>query len=390
MSQNIPLAPPPLPGQGFAIPAAPPATTHEVASGIARWAISRGLIEQLPPAVDNVYLAPVPMLAFSHEAEQLLRLKEIQSISFSQTSSTIYIYTKKKVAQKDLQVLPTNLRQNSIVYPQGHLDTVGKGLGVSQGASYGIHKALSTGMDHYACGSSISPGNDRSAGTMGAMVRLPDGKIYGLTNNHVSALCSHVQPGTPILAPGVIDVGADVHPPFTLGFHARALEMKVGSVGNVDIAGNLDAAVFLLANTASMSSMQGSAFDTPIAIADPIEGMRVEKVGRTTRHTKGQIVSRELRPTGVNYQAQTYGFSGVIRFANVFTIHGLQSEFSSQGDSGSLVVQVDDRGHPLAAVGIIFAGGPDSIAPGGVKSLMLPIRPILQAFGAQLVGGHNV
>lgn len=375
-----PIAPPPPPL---------PLTTHQVASGIAKWAIARGLMESLPPDVDNLYLADVAPIPLSHDAEQILRHKEIQSISFNRATSTIYIYTRKKVTQKDQQTLPTNIQRNGIAYPQGHLDTIGKSQCAAQGAVYSLHQTAA-GVQFYACGSSISPGNDASAGTLGALVRLPDGQIYGLTNNHVSALCSHVAPNTPILAPGVIDVGPNSLPPFTLGFHTRALEMKVGSLGNIDIASNLDAAIFRLANIGQVSSMQGEAFDTPLRVEDPVEGMRVEKVGRTTRHTKGQIVGKELRPIGVTYQAQSYGFNGVIRFANVFTVHGLQSEFSTAGDSGSLVVAVDDHGRPTAAVGLIFAGGPDSMAPGGAKSSMLPLRPILEALNATLIGGHNV
>ncbi|VVP25156.1 hypothetical protein PS876_04040 [Pseudomonas fluorescens] len=377
MQQVPPLAPP------------PPLNTHEVASGIARWAISRGLIEPLPQGVDDQYLANVPPIPFSNDAEQILRQKEIQSISYNHTNRMIYIYTKRKVTKGDLQTLPSNLQRQGFSYPQGHMDTVGKNLSSAQGAVFSLRMIPGLGAT-YACGSSISPGNDASAGTLGALVRLPDGLIYGLTNNHVSALCSHVAPETPILAPGVVDVGPGGIAPFTLGFHTRALEMRVGSLGNVDIATNLDAAVFRINNPIQVSSMQGEAFDTPLAVLDPVEGMRVEKVGRTTRHTKGLIVGRELRPLNVAYQAQSYGFNGVIRFANVFTIHGHNSEFSMSGDSGSLVVAVDDMGRPLGAVGLIFAGGPDSSAPGGAKSSMLPLRPILEALNATLVGGHNV
>lgn len=388
MQQTIPAVPPsPLPAAAQPLP--PALSTHEVASGIAKWAISRGLIEPLPQGVDDQYLADVKHMPMSNDAEQILRQKEIQSISFNQTNNMIYIYTKRKVTNKDLQSLPSNLYRKGFAYPQGHMDTVGKHLSSAQGSVYALHNAPGVG-NTYACGSSISPGNDASAGTMGALVRMPDGEIYGLTNNHVSALCSHVAPGTPILAPGVIDVGPQSLPPFTLGFHTKALEMKVGSLGNIDIASNLDAAVFKINSANTVSSMQGQAFDTPLAILDPVEGMRVEKVGRTTRHTKGQIVGRELRPLAVAYQAPNYGFNGVIRFGNVFTIHGENAEFSMSGDSGSLVVAVDEHGRPIGAVGLIFAGGPDSSAPGGAKSSMLPLRPILEALNATLIGGHNV
>jgi hypothetical protein len=387
-------ASPPIPAglvpPGAAVPIAPPPlSTYQVASGIAKWAISRGLLPQLPADVDNTYLAGTALIPLSVDAEQILRHKGVDSIAYNEFTSTVFIYTVRKISQKDLKSLPQGIYRKGLAYPQGVVETVGKDQPKSQGATFALHQTVA-GSQHYSCGSSISPGNDASAGTLGALVRLADGLIYGLTNNHVSALCSHVQPGTPILAPGVLDVSPASIAPFTLGFHAHALEMHVGSVGNVDIASNTDAALFSIRNIGDISSMQGDAFDTPIAIADPVEGMRVEKVGRTTRHTKGLIVSRSLRPYGINYAAQSYGFSGTIWFANVFTVHGTTAEFSLSGDSGSLVVQVDDHGRPVAAVGLVFAGGNDSSAPGGAKSLILPIRPILHALGATLVGGHNV
>lgn len=369
-------------------PAAPPLSTYEAASGLARWAISKGLVHALPPDVDRAYLADIPMIPLPHEAEVILRQRGVESIAYNAPSRMIYVYTKRKVTQKELKSLPSSLRRHGISFPQGAIDDVGKGEISSQGAFYSVH--VSPAGRHYACGSSISPGNDPSAGTLGALVTLADGTIHGLTNNHVSALCSHVELATPILAPGVIDVRANGIDPFTIGFHVRALEMHHGSVGNIDISANTDAAIFRIKDALNVSSMQGNEYDTPTRVADPIEGMRVAKVGRTTGLTRGQIVSRELRPAGVNYHAQRHGFSSQMWFGNVFTIHGFGSEFSLGGDSGSLVVQVDELDRPIAAVGLIFAGGPDSSAPGNAKSLMLPLRPILEALEANLLGGHNV
>lgn len=389
MQHDVPPLPSGLMPAPTPLPLAPPQlTTYEVASGIAKWAVQRGLLPQLPAEVDSAYLAAVSPIPLSGDAEQILRHRGVDSITYNELNHTVFIYTSRKVSQKDLKSLPQGIYRKGLAYPQGVVDTVGKDHLRSQGATFALHQAF--GELRYTCGSSISPGNDASAGTLGALVRLPDNQIYGLTNNHVSALCSHVLPDTPILAPGVIDVGPNGIAPFTLGFHKRALEMHIGSFGNVDIASNTDAALFLIKSLADVSSMQGQAFDTPLAVADPEEGMKVEKVGRTTRHTKGLIVSRGLRPTAVNYSAHSYGFSGTIWFGSVFTIHGIGSEFSLSGDSGSLVVQVDDLGRPIAAVGLIFAGGKDSSAPGEMKSLILPIRPILEALGATLVGGHNV
>lgn len=367
---------------------APLLSTYEVASGLAKWAISRGLLPQLPAEVDSTYLAEGPPILLSHEAEMILRHRGVESIAYNAPSRMIYVYTTRKVTQKEMKSLPVSLHRQGLSFPHGSVDDVGKGSLVSQGANYSVHQ--SSAGNHYACGSSISPGNDLSAGTLGSLVRLADGLMYGLTNNHVSALCSHVEIGTPILAPGVADVRANGIDPFTLGSHVRALEMHHGSVGNINITMNTDAAIFRIRDELQVSSMQGNSYDTPCAVADPVEGMRVAKVGRTTGITRGQIVSRELRPAGVNYHAQSHGFSSIIWFGNVFTIHGSGSEFSLSGDSGSLVVQIDEHNRPIAAVGLIFAGGPDSSAPGGAKSLMLPLRPMLEALGATLIGGHNV
>lgn len=363
-------------------------TTHEVASGLAKWCISKGLLNALPVDVDKASLAEVDPLPLAIDAENVLRHRGIESIAYNSASRTIYIYTTRKITQKELKSLPASLQRQGLSYPHGRVDDVGRGPLVSQGAAYSVHQTATA--QFYTCGSSISPGNDASAGTLGALVRLADGLIYGLTNNHVTALCSHVEIGTPILAPGVVDVRAGHINPFTIGYHYRALEMHHGSVGNINIAANTDAAIFQLVNAGLCTSMQGNHFDTPAQVADPMEGMRVAKVGRTTGLTFGHIVSRELRPAAVNYHAQSYGFSSTIWFANVFTVHGVVSEFSASGDSGSLVVQVDANNVPVAAVGLIFAGGPDSSAQGGAKSLILPLKPILTALGATLIGGHNV
>ncbi|MBR0893260.1 hypothetical protein JQ637_46290 [Bradyrhizobium diazoefficiens] len=89
------------------------------------------------------------------------------------------------------------------------------------------------GQKFYTCGSSISVGNNREAGTLGAIVRDSSAKQYGLTNNHVSGSCSFAPVGLPILAPGIVDVVPGNLSPFTIGFHSVALKMAPGSADNV-------------------------------------------------------------------------------------------------------------------------------------------------------------
>jgi hypothetical protein len=138
-----------------------------------------------------------------------------------------------------------------------------------------------------------------------------------------------------------------------------------------------------------LSSSQGGVFDTPAGIAAPVEGMKVAKVGRTTGYTEGMIVGRELRPVRVKAGSAANGFEGFIWFPGVFVVHGETHEFSAGGDSGSLVVSLNPDG-TKSAVGLVFCGGPDSLAPGGAKSMIVPLEPILDRLAVTLVSGHNV
>ena len=306
--------------------------------------------------------------------------------TFNEPGRTIFIYTRRKVYKKDLKILPTSINTCGISYTQGHVDDLGEEPNQTQGAAYTVIQTQ--GQHRYTCGSSISPGNEDSAGTFGAVVSK-SGQLFGLTNNHVTGGCNHSGIGLPILAPGVRDVIPNGIHPFTIGLHSALIPYNIGRVGNIDVSKNIDAAIFELVAPANTSSMQGTVYDTPTSILDPTEGMRVEKVGRTTGHTIGTIMGRELTPIAINASSAKHGFSGTILFCNVWTVHGQADAFSLAGDSGSLVVNVDAQGN-RHAVGLVFAGGQDSSAPGNMRSFILPIQPMLDELGVTLVGGHNV
>ncbi|WP_218435957.1 S1 family peptidase [Pseudomonas sp. PDM33] len=316
-----------------------------------------------------------------------MRQKELLSISFNEASRTVFLYTKRKVTGKDLKSLPVSIMQCGIAYPQGTVEEIGKGLPIAHGAASFMINVR--GSNLYACGSSISPGNSATAGTLGALVVDRQGTMHGLSNNHVTGLCNHSPVGIPILAPGVLDVCAGGIIPFTIGFHKAVLEMNVGTQGNIDVTRNSDAAIFQIMNPQSVTSSQGGVFDTPTSVLDPQDDMRVEKVGRTTGHTHGKIMGRELIPMGISYSAPNFGFSGTILFEDVWIIHGDTVPFAQPGDSGSLITHTDGNGD-RHAVGLLFAGGTDSLGPEGQRTFFLPIRPILEKLGVNLLGGHNV
>ncbi|UGB39727.1 S1 family peptidase [Frateuria soli] len=364
-----------------------PMTAHEVASSVRRWAVEKNICQALPQAVENAVLVGVDVAVFNEAQEAFLRTKGITSIVFNDADKKVLIYTRRKVTKTEAKHLPNYINGCEIEYPLGHVEDLSQIPATAQAATYAV--VSSAGTLRYACGSSVSPGNTESAGTLGALVRDQAGGIFGLSNNHVTGSCSHSEPDLPILAPGVLDVGPGGLFPFTIGLHAAALPMHVGTQGNVNIFENQDAAIFRILDEARVSSMQRTFYDTPGQVEDPMVGMVVEKVGRTTEHTTGVIVGQELIPIRVGVNANSYGFQGQVYFANVFVIHGDQDIFSDGGDSGSLIVcrKIDGS---RTSVGLLFAGGPDSSAPGHRKTLMLPLKPILDVLGVTLVHGHNV
>jgi hypothetical protein len=139
----------------------------------------------------------------------------------------------------------------------------------------------------------------------------------------------------------------------------------------------LDAAIFEITDVALVSSMQGDGrYDTSSAVGQVVGGMVVKKIGRTTGETQGRLLGFSLRPVSISYKSER--FSSLVYFRNVWAIEGISQPFSGPGDSGSLVVSDDGS----EALGLVF-GGNENV------SLMVPIEPVLKAFGATLVSSHN-
>ncbi|MGF6663839.1 hypothetical protein QF000_005507 [Paraburkholderia atlantica] len=364
-------------------------TAFEAASSITRWALARNLIAPLPAGMEEEYVAGVLPANFNAETEDILRRRSIVSIAFNDASAEVLLYTSKRLFQRELDVLPDIYAGCRVTYSHGAVDDLGNGSAVvAHGASYALFQGANDKF--YTCGSSVSPGNEASAGTLGALVRDAAGKLFGLTNNHVTGGCNHSEIGLPIVAPGIMDVSAGALNPFTLGVHDRVIPYALGTSGNVSIADNTDAALFEIVAQDRISSMQGTIYDTPTNVIAPADGMVVQKVGRTTRHTTGKIVGRFLRPIRVGASSSSNGFSGHFWFPGAWIVHSdTNNVFPDSGDSGSLVVTTDANG-VSAAVGLIFAGGPDTQAPGGKMSCIVPIAPILAKLGVTLVGGHNI
>lgn len=356
------------------------------------WAVQEGFWLEPPDPTTNSTPQEIALIApKTGLGRDLLRAKEVHAVASNEAARRIIVFTRKAIpkSKKQREALPKTVGDVDITYRQGATIAVGSPMTVPTGNPPYVVRQIAAG-NVYACGSSISVGNFREAGTFGCLVRDADGNMYGLSNNHVTASCNFASVGLPILAPGVADVAPNNLPPFTVGFHHRALTLVAGSPDNIAHLQNTDAAIFRISDPQKVTSFQGNSFDTPANDA-PIEPNQiVEKVGRTTGHTTGRVIGKMQGPVVVPYAASIYGFSGSVFLEPVFTVAGQIEKFSDSGDSGSLVVTAPDANGNRSAVGIIFGKMVDKSAPGELLSLVLPISSILQRFSVSLVHGHNI
>lgn len=355
------------------------------------WAYGEGLVADGSAAHNLSSPADFALITnVSDSGKMLLRARQIQAVSFNDAANEIIVFTKRAApsTKKQIAALPKAIDDVSIKYRQGLQNPIGSAVSAPFGGpAYTIRTAA--GANFYTCGSSISVGNFRDAGTLCCLVRDQAGTLYGMSNNHVSGSCSHAGIGLPILAPGIFDVAPGGLAPFTIGFHHAALPLIAGSADNVSAQANRDAAIFRIHDPLKVSSYQGDSYDTPPTVAPLVPGIQVEKVGRTTGHTHGQVISQFYGAHPIQYSVALYGFSGVVSFEPAFVIVGNSELFSDNGDSGSLITSVDSNGQ-RNAVGIVVGGMNDSSAPGGKITIALSLTSILTELAVDLVSSHNV
>jgi hypothetical protein len=200
------------------------------------------------------------------------------------------------------------------------------------------------------CGGSCATGSG-DAGTFGAIVaREDDGSLFMLSNNHVLASCNHIPPGMPIMAPASDDSRPGAWHPESIAELAEVIPLRSGDFRHVAPCEE-DVALGLILKPDSVTSWQGDAegYDTPTAVADPVSGMRVKKIGRTTGLTEGVIHTAAGEPIPIPCNGRH--FKGTVWYANAWYVLGSDSPFALPGDSGSLVVTRDGK----TAVGLLFS-----------------------------------
>jgi hypothetical protein len=210
----------------------------------------------------------------------------------------------------------------------------------------------------------FQPGNsighiEATAGTFGAVVTRDD-ELFILSNSHVLALCGLAKKGDAIVYPGKADGGImdKDHAGMLAGF--KKFIDGAGFLNRVDcaIAKPTPARLNKL-----VSRIKG--LGLPTGITEPVRGMKVTKVGRTSGKTIGEVQDVHFR-----FRLDYGGDVGEIGFRDQV----LCSRYTEDGDSGSIVIDKATG----RAVGLHFAG-----AEGG--SVFNPIDQVLKALRVKLV-----
>jgi len=351
-----------------------------VAEAFYEWARSTGALVEARglPAAEPLSLATTLHLetADANKTEKRLLSAQLVGVLIDEKTPQVTMMTKGKLGPRVVQALPQAIDDVKLEYIGGVAFTENPPEPIPPNELTSPPCWLHKGT--IACGSSVTVAPVHGAGTLGCLVADKDGKLYGLTNNHVTGDCNHSVVGMYVLSPAPYDADPAGPPPRSIGRHSRFILLQSGDPGQVTRQ-ELDAAIFNITDPKLVSSMQGDGrYDTPSAVGQLVGGALVKKIGRTTGETQGRLRGFSLRPVAIPYKSDR--FSSLVYFRNVWGIESTgPAPFSSPGDSGALVVSNDGS----EALGLLF-GGNENI------SLMVPIEPVLKAFGTTLVSQHNI
>lgn len=215
----------------------------------------------------------------------------------------------------------------------------------------------------------VSTGHpDVTAGTIGA--RVTDGnRVFALSNNHVFAANNRGRVGDNLLQPGVADGGRNPEDVLATLFDFELLQFCGGTACPMN---RMDAALALTTADDLGTETPEDGYGRPrTETAEATLGMKVQKYGRTTGHTLGQV-------TGINAIIDVNYRTGVARFEGQIMISG--EGFSTGGDSGSLIVTKGLFAGDRRPVGLLFAGSTNN-------TIANPIDLVLDRFGVRVDGG---
>lgn len=209
-----------------------------------------------------------------------------------------------------------------------------------------------------AIGDSTGNALECAAGTVGATVTI-GGQPHLLSNNHVFARENAASIGEDIVSPGRLDA------PVQCGSSTVVADLSDFEPISFSGPNVIDAAVAAVRPDATGVNVAPSYGAISTSVAAATVGLSVEKHGRTTGHTRGEV-------TAVNATINVGYDGGVAQFVGQIIVEA-RKPFLKSGDSGSLLVTRSGN----QPVGLLFAG-----TSTGKLAVANPIGDVLAAFGA--------
>jgi len=253
-------------------------------------------------------------------------------------------------------------------------DLIPKSIGdeITDVIETGLIRALKARTDRWRpAPGGVSIGHEWiTAGTLGCLVKK-GGQIFILSNNHVLADSNNAPIGSAILQPGKHDggtftdriavlsefvpiefvglpsecpIGKMIAGLFNLPARATKRQTRLQAVKVKQLENLVDAAI---ARPVDDSFVKGEILEigVPIGLKEAELGMAIQKSGRTTGLTKGEILQVDAMVTVQYGEGKTALFVDQI----------MAGEMCSGGDSGSAVLDMDRN-----LVGLLFAGSDTS------------------------------
>lgn len=214
-------------------------------------------------------------------------------------------------------------------------------------------------------GVSLGNANECIPGTVGAIVARGDVR-YLLGPNHLLARRNAATIGEDIVQPSQVDASAACDPSPVADRVGRLADFEPLVFGGDDNA--IDGAIAELTISDVLCATPTGFYGIPASnVAPGIPGLVIQKLGRTTGLTGGEIKS-------VNVKLNLFYPEGKVRMVGqMMTSKG----FGDFGDSGSLVVTNDGT---LRPVGMLIGGGNNG------AGVVTPIGALLTRFGVVLCG----
>jgi len=223
-----------------------------------------------------------------------------------------------------------------------------------------------------------------TAGTLGCLVSR-QGQLHILSNNHVLANSNQSQPGDPILQPGPHDGGTlddqiatlEEFVPINFGAESPTCPLATNvaailnwmaklvgsqhrfSVFQRDPQMNLVDAAIARPLSDDLVEKRILEIGEPQGIAEGTLGLSVQKSGRTTGLTSG-----EIQQVDATVQVR-YGVAQVATFTDQLVAGAM----SAGGDSGSVVLDENER-----VVGLLFAGSQSTTIINRIQNVLEALR----------------